>query len=56
MNTERVSAICENYNLQPERIEILRSGERLLAKVTAESTYWLKGERADVLYWYLKWN
>ena len=51
MNTERVSAICKNYNLQPEGIEILRSGERLLAKVTAESTYWLKGERADVLYW-----
>ena len=51
MDTERVSAICKNYNLQPERIEILRSGERLLAKVTAESTYLLKGERADVLYW-----
>ncbi|MCM3758383.1 hypothetical protein M3197_13010 [Sporosarcina aquimarina] len=51
MNTERVSVICKNYNLQPERIEILRSGERLLAKVTAESLYLLKGERADVLYW-----
>ncbi len=38
MNTEIVSELCMNYNLQPERIEILRSGERQLAKVTAEST------------------
>ncbi len=51
MDAERVSAICKNYNLQPERIEILRTGKKILVKVTAESTYLLKGERADVLYW-----
>lgn len=51
MDTERILAVCINFNIQAEEVEIFRSSEKILAEVKSISTYVLKGERVESFYW-----
>lgn len=51
MDNQKIKDICSHYNVIPKDIEILRMGERVLAKIEAEYTYFLKGEQANKTYW-----
>ncbi len=51
MDNQKIIDICNNYYITPNKIEILRNNERILAKIETAHTYYLKGELADKAYW-----
>lgn len=51
MDKEQISAICKKYDIDPVEVELLRSSEKVLVKVTSDAHYLLKGERAEFSYW-----
>ncbi|GAB0167682.1 phosphotransferase [Lysinibacillus sp. CTST325] len=51
MDNQKIMFICSHYDVIPKDIEIFRMGERVLAKIEAEYTYFLKGEQANKTYW-----
>ncbi|MFY3790888.1 hypothetical protein ACOQFO_04135 [Ureibacillus sp. MALMAid1270] len=50
MDNQKIIDICNNYYITPKKIEILRNGERVLAKVETAHAYYLKGESTDKAY------
>lgn len=51
MDNQAVIDIAKHYNIHPEKLEILRNNERILVRIEADRTYFLKGEKAEKSYW-----
>lgn len=51
MDNQKIVFICSHYNVIPKNIEIFTMDDRVLAKIDAEYTYFLKGEQANKTYW-----
>ncbi len=50
MDNKKIIDICNNYYINPTKVEILRNDERVLAKVETANTYYLKGNSSDKSY------
>nr|WP_106781444.1 hypothetical protein [Lysinibacillus timonensis] len=44
MDNQKITDICKNYYITPNKVEILRNNERVFAKVETSHTYFLKGK------------